>query len=219
MQQFTHWPLQEVPLKHRSRRKKPRLTSNKGTSEIIFTSMKITDGEAEAPILWPPDVKSWLMRRDPDPGKDWRQEEKGTTEDKMVGMGSLIQWTWVWASSGRWWRTGNPGMLQPMGSQRVGHDWATEQQQQHNKHVSFPVSVKSGSTSRVSESAMQRENEKQDTWVQWKARIGWPTPLQGEGAETDSMPALLYSQPWRKECAGSYAITHGAFRAKEQSDH
>ena len=42
------------------------------------------DNEAEAPILWPPDVKSWLIRKDPDAGKDWRQE-KGTTEDEMVG--------------------------------------------------------------------------------------------------------------------------------------
>ena len=41
--------------------------------------------EAEAPILWPPDVKSQLFRKDPDAGKDWRQEEKGTTEDEMVG--------------------------------------------------------------------------------------------------------------------------------------
>ena len=44
-------------------------------------------------------------------------------------MASLTQWTWVWASSGRWWRTGKPGVLQSMGSQRVWHDWATEQQQ------------------------------------------------------------------------------------------
>ena len=42
-------------------------------------------------------------------------------------MVSLTQWTWVWASSGRWWKTGKPGMLQSMGSQRIGHDWATEQ--------------------------------------------------------------------------------------------
>jgi len=41
-------------------------------------------------------------------------------------MASLTQWIWVWASSGNWWRTGKPGMLQSMGSQRVGHDWATE---------------------------------------------------------------------------------------------
>ena len=45
-------------------------------------------------------------------------------------MASLTQWTWVWASSGRLWRTVKPGMLQSMGSQRVGHDWATEQQQE-----------------------------------------------------------------------------------------
>ena len=44
-----------------------------------------TDAEAETPILWPPDVKSWLTGKDPDPGKDWRQEEKGTTEDEMAG--------------------------------------------------------------------------------------------------------------------------------------
>ena len=44
-------------------------------------------------------------------------------------MSSQTQWTWVWANSGRWWRTGKPGVLQSMGSQRAGHDWATEQQQ------------------------------------------------------------------------------------------
>ena len=44
-----------------------------------------TDAEAKAPILWPPDVKSWLIRKDPHAGKDWRQEEKGMTEDEIVG--------------------------------------------------------------------------------------------------------------------------------------
>ena len=44
-----------------------------------------TDAEAEAPILWPSDVNNWLIRENPDAVKDWRQEEKGTTEDKMVG--------------------------------------------------------------------------------------------------------------------------------------
>ena len=44
-----------------------------------------TDAKAEAPILWPPDEKSWLIEKDPDAGKDWRQEEKGATEDEMVG--------------------------------------------------------------------------------------------------------------------------------------
>ena len=49
----------------------------------IFTGR--TDDEAEAPILWPPDVKSQTIGKDPDTGKDWEQEEKGETEDKMAG--------------------------------------------------------------------------------------------------------------------------------------
>ena len=44
-----------------------------------------TEADAEIPILWPPGMKNWLIRKDPDAGKDWRQEEKGTTEDEMVG--------------------------------------------------------------------------------------------------------------------------------------
>ena len=55
----------------------------KGSQSWIFTGR--TDAEAEAPILWPPDVKNWLTGKDPDAGKDWRQEEKGMTEDEMVG--------------------------------------------------------------------------------------------------------------------------------------
>ena len=49
----------------------------------IFTGR--TDAEAETPILWPPDVKNWLSGKDPNAGKDWRQEEKGMIEEEMVG--------------------------------------------------------------------------------------------------------------------------------------
>ena len=45
----------------------------------------LNNADAEAPILWPPDAKNWHVRKDPDAGKDWRQEEKGTTEDEMAG--------------------------------------------------------------------------------------------------------------------------------------
>jgi len=55
----------------------------KGNQSWLFIGG--TDAEAEAPVLWPPDVKSWLTGKDPDAGKDWGQEEKGATEDKMVG--------------------------------------------------------------------------------------------------------------------------------------
>ena len=74
---------------------------------------------------WLPDVKNWLIRKDPDAGKDWRQEEKGTT-GWDGWMASLTRWTWVWAKSESWWWTGRLGVLQPMGSQRDGHDWATK---------------------------------------------------------------------------------------------
>jgi len=63
--------------------KEIKQVNSKGNQPWIFIGR--TDAEAEAPILWPPDVKNWLIRKDPDAGKDWRQEEKGTTEDEMVG--------------------------------------------------------------------------------------------------------------------------------------
>ena len=97
-------------------------TSNpKGNQSWIFT--RRTDAEAVSPILWPPDAKNWLIGKDPNSGKDWRWEEKGTTEDKMA---SPTQWTWVCVGSRSWWWTGKPGVLQSIGSQKAGHDWATE---------------------------------------------------------------------------------------------
>ena len=55
----------------------------KGDQSWVFIGR--TDAEAEAPILWLPDAKNWLTGKDPDAGKDWRQEEKGMSEDGMVG--------------------------------------------------------------------------------------------------------------------------------------
>ena len=106
-------------------RKEIKVVHPKGNQSWIFTGR--TDAEAEAPILWPPDAKSWLTGKDPDAGKDWRQEEKGVAEDDQ--RASPTQWIWVWANSGRWWRTGKPDTLQSKGSQRVRHDLATEQEQ------------------------------------------------------------------------------------------
>ena len=84
-----------------------------------------TDAEAEAPTLWPPDAKNWLIGKDPDAGKDWRRE-KGMIRGWDGWMTSLIPWTWIWVSSEGWWRTGKPDVLQSIGSQRVGRDWATK---------------------------------------------------------------------------------------------
>ena len=96
----------------------------KGSQSWIFTGR--IDAEAETPILCPPDAKNWLIWKDPVAGKDWRQEEKGMTEDEMVWMASLTQWTWVWVDSRSWQWTRRPGVLQSMGSQRVERDWVTE---------------------------------------------------------------------------------------------
>ena len=94
----------------------------KGNQSWIFIGR--TYAKAETPILWPRDGKNWLIWKDPEAGKDWGQEEKGTTEDGW--MATLTRWTWVWASSGSWWWTGKTGVMQSMGLQRVGHNWATE---------------------------------------------------------------------------------------------
>ena len=109
--------------------KKIKPVSPKRNQSWIFIGR--TDAEAETPILWPPDVKNWLTGKDPDAGKDWRWEEKGTTEDETVGwhhwldghefqqalgvgdgQGSLVaavhgvekSWTWLrdWTELNKW---------------------------------------------------------------------------------------------------------------------
>ena len=82
-----------------------------------------TDAEAETPILWPPDVKNWLIWKDPDAGKDWGQEEE-TTEDEMVGWhhrcnGHGFGWTPGAGDGQESWHSAVHGVA-------VGHDWATE---------------------------------------------------------------------------------------------
>ena len=76
--------------------KEIKLVNPKGNQSWIFIGR--TDAEAETPILWPPDAKNWLICKDPDAGKDWRQEEKGMTEYEMVGWhhwldGRESEWT------------------------------------------------------------------------------------------------------------------------------
>ena len=64
-------------------RKEIQTVDSKGDQSWVFTGKTVV--EAETPILWPPDAKSWLIWKDPDAGKDWGQEEKGMTEDEMAG--------------------------------------------------------------------------------------------------------------------------------------
>ena len=84
------------------------------------------DAKAETPGLWPPHVKSWLIGKDSDAGRDWGLGGEGDDRGWDGWMASLTRWTWVWVSSRSWWWTGRPGMLQFMGSRRIRHNWASE---------------------------------------------------------------------------------------------
>ena len=96
----------------------------KGNQSWIFIGR--THAEAETPILWPPDAKKlthwtrlWCRERSKAGGEGEDRGWDGWTA-------SPTRWTWVWVNSGSGWWTGRPDMLQSMGLQRVGHDWATE---------------------------------------------------------------------------------------------
>ena len=98
---------------------------SKGDQSLVF--FERTDAKAETPILLPPHEKSWLTGKDSDAGRDWGQEEKGTTEDEMAGWHHRLDGCeFEWVNSRSWWWTGRPGVLQFMVSQRVEQDWVTE---------------------------------------------------------------------------------------------
>ena len=108
-------------------RKEIKPVHPKGNQSWIF--IRRTDAEAEAPILWPPDAKSWLVRKDSDAGKDWGQEEKeaqkirwldGITDSMDMSLCKLRE-------------TVTPRQF--MVSQRVSHDWVTEQQHSMTKRM------------------------------------------------------------------------------------
>ena len=95
----------------------------KGNQPWIFIGRTVA--KAEVLILWPPDGKNWLIGKDPYAGKIEGRRRRGWQRMKWFdgisdSMGMSL------SSSGRWWRTGKPGVLQSMGSQRVRHNWATE---------------------------------------------------------------------------------------------
>ena len=91
----------------------------KGNQSWIFIGR--TDAEAEAPVLWPPDAKSRLIGKDPDAGKNWRREEKGVTEDEMVGWRHWINGHEFEESRGDSEGQRSLACCSPWGC-RVGHD-------------------------------------------------------------------------------------------------
>ena len=96
-------------------------SSNAGFSTsalLIFETRWLSWG-----LMLPPDAKSWLIWKDSDAGRDWGQEEKGTTEDEMIGWNHWLNGHEFEQAPGI---GDGQGVLQSMGSQRVGHDWVTE---------------------------------------------------------------------------------------------
>ena len=106
----------------------------KGNQSWIFIGR--TDAKAETPILWPLDAKNCLTGKYPDAGKDWRLEEKGTTEDEVVGLHHQFDGHEFEQALGVGDGQGSLGMLQSIGLQRVGHDWATELNKKKKKNKS-----------------------------------------------------------------------------------
>ena len=115
------WLVLEKTLESPLDSKEIKLVNPKGNQPWILIGR--TDAKAEAPILWPPDVKSWLI------GKNWCWERlKAKGEKGSRGwdgwVSSPIQWTCTWVNSGRCWETGKPGVLQSMGPQKLSY-WRT----------------------------------------------------------------------------------------------
>ena len=109
----------------------------------------------------------------------------GKTEGRRRGddrewdcwMASLTRWTWVWANSGRWWRTGKPGVLQSMGTQRVGRDWVTEQQQGSDNIFIGPDTYYISKLPASSKPIKQKLLELQGKWITLPSN---PLPIYSE---------------------------------------
>ena len=159
-----------------------------------------TDAEAEMPILWPPHGKSWLIGKDPDAERNWGQEEKGTTEDEMAGWHHWLHGH-EFEYSGSWWWTGRPGVMQIMGSQRVGHDWATELNWKWlsmHRGAGFPeashyVQLQEQRASLVA----QKIKNVPAVWETPVLSLGGEDPLEKEMATHSSI--LAWRIPWTKE--------------------
>ena len=114
--------------------KEIQLVHSKGDQPWVFFGRNYA--KAETSVLWPPHVKNSLI------GRNWCfdglwEGRKGDNRGWDGWMASPTRWTWVWLNSGSWWWTGRPGVLWYMGSQRVGHNWATELNWTEANHYKF----------------------------------------------------------------------------------
>ena len=99
-----------------------------------------TDADNETAVLWPLDAKNWLLGKDPDAGQDWRQEEKGTTEDETVGWHHRLDGHEFEQAPGGGDGQGNLACCSPRGC-RVRQDWVTALNPFHQFDFSYPISI------------------------------------------------------------------------------
>ena len=103
----------------------------KGNQFWIFTGRM--DAESEMLLFWPPDANNWFNRKNPDAGKDWRHEEKGTTEDEIVGWHHRFYGNEFEQAPRVGWWTGKPGLLLSMELWKVDHDLVNEKQRNQKR--------------------------------------------------------------------------------------
>ena len=114
--------------------KEIKLVNSNGNQPWIFIGR--TDAEAEAPVVWPLDAKSQLIGKDPDAGKDWKQEEKGVTEGKVIGWHHWFNGHEFEQTPGNGEGQGSLACCSPRGH-KEGHDLGTEQQQPSHTRFLF----------------------------------------------------------------------------------
>ena len=117
--------------------KEIQLVHPKGNQSWVFIGR--TDAKVETPILWPPNAKNWLIWKKPWCWEILKVGGEGDDRGWDGWMASPTRWTWVGVSSGSWWWTGRPGELQPMGLQRIGHDWENELNMTHGKILKWKL--------------------------------------------------------------------------------
>ena len=159
--------------------------SSKGNQPWVFTGRN----DAEAPIFWPPDAKSQLIGKI----RPWcweRLKAKGEGDDREWDgwMASLTQWTWVWANSGRWWRTGKPDVLQSTGLQR-----ATEQQALRLKPHSLLLHPSALGHHRASTGLLLLYRQ--------CGRGSWESQRLSEGFRVESQALWRSRKPWGWSCS------------------
>ena len=116
---YAIFPLPKICSHHSKTRRSCEIKPVNPKGNQSWTFIGGIDAEAEMPILWPPEVKSWLIGKDPNAGKDWKQEEKGMTDEMREWDGWMASLIWVWASSGRWWRIGKMACCSPWGHKEL----------------------------------------------------------------------------------------------------